>query len=491
MNAGACTSEEQGGTSAQPERPVYNVYNQVIDTRNNMPATANQLPWPGQKVALSTDRAVSNIPKGGTQGTWVFPSPQMFYNALMRKGKGDDVTENDMESVVSVHNGASCCSERHLSTSGPPRGVQCCRFHCQSASAGADPGPLDLTVAPQPTEGPGPIRAAPGMNEMTWRQVSRWESLHTGAVGAPKLVRFLGRPDDLSPRARVRSWFGGAPRSRPSFRYTRRRSRPPPSCLSNHPLPDMVPQMLCPAQIKSAPAWTFLDKLPPLNPPGPLPFDRHDWYIDRNGEEVRYVIDFYFDENKAQSMDAFSVDVRPAMDGVTSLHDRAKMGVRERKEIRTLPADSLCLSSVACGSAVSGAKDCGETVAFEKCNGVTLSADLRVVCTLRAAVPDHWVVAGAAHEGNAGSGVRIGAAMHDGAAMPYVLRGLISSKAGALLPAAVVGGRRRVGQQRRLAHPGREAHPSVSSSSRRVLAGGVGFNTTNDDACLRWLLTTW
>jgi len=32
---------------------------------------------------------------------------------------------------------------------------------------------------------------------------------------------------------------------------------------------------------------------------GPLPFDRHDWYIDRCGREVRYVIDFYFDDDKA------------------------------------------------------------------------------------------------------------------------------------------------------------------------------------------------
>ena len=32
-----------------------------------------------------------------------------------------------------------------------------------------------------------------------------------------------------------------------------------------------------------------------------MPFDRHDWYVDRCGEEVRYVIDFYFDDEKAGS----------------------------------------------------------------------------------------------------------------------------------------------------------------------------------------------
>ena len=97
-----------GPTSSAPAPRVYNVYNQVIDTRNNMPLAANQLPWPGQQKALSTSRAVSTIPKAGVDGTWVFPSPQMFYNALMRKGKGDDVTEDDMESVISVHNGVAC-----------------------------------------------------------------------------------------------------------------------------------------------------------------------------------------------------------------------------------------------------------------------------------------------------------------------------------------------------------------------------------------------
>jgi hypothetical protein len=32
---------------------------------------------------------------------------------------------------------------------------------------------------------------------------------------------------------------------------------------------------------------------------GPLPFDRHDWYVDRCGQEVRYIIDFYFYDDKA------------------------------------------------------------------------------------------------------------------------------------------------------------------------------------------------
>ena len=30
-----------------------------------------------------------------------------------------------------------------------------------------------------------------------------------------------------------------------------------------------------------------------------LPFDRHDWVVDRCGREVRYIFDFYFHEQKA------------------------------------------------------------------------------------------------------------------------------------------------------------------------------------------------
>lgn len=81
---------------------VYNVYNQrindptvaapapsplsglpgqdVLDPTNHMPLEANQQPCPGQRRLLSTDRQPSNIPKGGTEATWVYPSPQMFFN---------------------------------------------------------------------------------------------------------------------------------------------------------------------------------------------------------------------------------------------------------------------------------------------------------------------------------------------------------------------------------------------------------------------------
>ena len=39
--------------------------------------------------------------------------------------------------------------------------------------------------------------------------MARWESLHFNECGAPTLLRFRGRPDELSPLARLSSWLGG------------------------------------------------------------------------------------------------------------------------------------------------------------------------------------------------------------------------------------------------------------------------------------------
>jgi cytochrome c heme-lyase len=112
------------------------------------------------------------------------------------------------------------------------------------------------------------VHAHNSMNEVTWNEVRTWESLHRDTCCESRLLRFLGRPHDLSPLARLRAAFGG-----------------------------------------------------------PLPFDRHDWYVDRCGQEVRYVIDFYFDEEKAGSPEAFEIVVRPALDSPEAALDRLKMNI--------------------------------------------------------------------------------------------------------------------------------------------------------------------
>jgi cytochrome c heme-lyase len=216
--ADACPVREKQAPRYK-NKDQYNVYNQKLDPTNQMPSNANQMRSPGQSEDLPTERVRSTIPKGGTDNdTWQYPSPQMFWNALVRKNKTEGASEKDIVDVVAVHN---------------------------------------------------------NMNEKTWKQVLVWENLLDNKY-EPTLLRFLGRPDELSPRARLKMIFGH-----------------------------------------------------------PEPFDRHDWYIDRGGEEVRYIIDYYHDESNigndkkpknmhdATSMKSIKVEVRPALDSLGALLHRA------------------------------------------------------------------------------------------------------------------------------------------------------------------------
>ena len=144
----------------------------------------------------------------------------MFYNALARKGKLGDTEEDDMENVVAMHN---------------------------------------------------------NMNEKTWRKVLQWEQV--AGYDNVKLLKFQGRPTDLSPKAAFKSKVLGHP----------------------------------------------------------LPFDRHDWVILRDDNTTaRYVIDYYYDYSRAretlypampplhddEATPSLLVDVRPALDGPNQLFQR-------------------------------------------------------------------------------------------------------------------------------------------------------------------------
>ena len=250
-------------------------------------ASHPQMPRPDQRIPLSTRRVMSTIPRadelrdplenrpadanasasdntGKKESTcaphqspehtkWVYPSEQQFYNALRRKGWRPE--ESTIPDVVRIHN---------------------------------------------------------AVNERGWSEVQKWETLRGNDT--PRLVRFMGRPKDLSPRA----WFN------------------------------------------SRILWYH------------EPFDRHDWYVD-GGEDTtaaagddasggdnakpkqeprRYVIDFYSgdDGGFASSSSARSgandandgaatppgprppsmyIDVRPALDDPDSAIDRMKMFVQD------------------------------------------------------------------------------------------------------------------------------------------------------------------
>lgn len=186
-----------------------------INPMNMMPP-ANQQPSKDQPFPLPTERQLSSIPRAvpGPDGKpfWEYPSQQMFWNAMLRKGwrwEKDDLQQKDMSDIIKIHN---------------------------------------------------------ANNEQAWQEVLKWEALHARECGNPKLKSFGGKAQDFSPRARIRGWMG----------YE-------------------------------------------------MPFDRHDWIVDRCGKDVRYVIDYY-DGGIVDDKYKFALlDVRPAFDSIDNVWDRMKV----------------------------------------------------------------------------------------------------------------------------------------------------------------------
>ncbi|KAK5979436.1 hypothetical protein GCK32_007095, partial [Trichostrongylus colubriformis] len=54
-----------------------------ISPLNNELEHPNQKPAPDQPFPLPLTREKSTIPKAGTNDTWTYPSPQMFWNAML------------------------------------------------------------------------------------------------------------------------------------------------------------------------------------------------------------------------------------------------------------------------------------------------------------------------------------------------------------------------------------------------------------------------
>jgi cytochrome c heme-lyase len=237
--------------------PVVGGSNSAIPASIENAARHAQTPQPDQMIPLSTRRSISTIPKPNEESEnntnvgiqkapahqpeesskWVYPSEQQFFNAMKRKGWDIPAgMETTIPHVVQIHN---------------------------------------------------------AVNERGWRQVLEWERLRENE--SPRLVKFIGRPKDLSPRARLYSMF-----------------------------------------------W-MRDE----------PFDRHDWYVDRgDGTDLRrYVIDFYngkedkvvapVNPNTSQEkgmgnraaagvgLPTMYLDVRPAIDDIDSVQDSIKMFAKD------------------------------------------------------------------------------------------------------------------------------------------------------------------
>jgi cytochrome c heme-lyase len=192
-----------------------------------------------QKINLPLERETSTIPKGDSEGNWEYPSPQQMYNAMLRKGY-TDTPEDAVESMVAVHNflnegaWAEIIEWERRFGKGLSHGWR----ECSKGEEGSQSGAMLGTT---------------------------WTDRETPA---PRLVRFLGRPDEMTPKAKFLQTMG----------------------------------------------WVWPSKYG-----GEPPFDRHDWYVrrqraDGSGEDVRYVIDYYSGPPEPTGEPVFYLDVRPAVD---------------------------------------------------------------------------------------------------------------------------------------------------------------------------------
>lgn len=226
---------QRSSDSSAPQKSTLSRLNPL----NYMFRDISQAPAPNQSQALPTSRDASSIPKGTGDGNWEYPSPQQMYNALLRKGYTDtDVTA--VESMVAVHNflneGAwmEIVEWEKRFGKGLSRGWEICRRGEENAE-----------------------QAANRLAALEGRDASQ---------DTPTLIRFQGRPKDMTPKAAMIQVMG----------------------------------WLYPAKFGTEP-----------------PFDRHDWFVSRNingqAQQVRYVIDYYTGPPEPTGEPVFYLDVRPAM----------------------------------------------------------------------------------------------------------------------------------------------------------------------------------
>ncbi|EPS43254.1 hypothetical protein H072_2741 [Dactylellina haptotyla CBS 200.50] len=224
-------------------------WSSYLNPLNMMPKLSNA-PAPDQKSILPTERVISSIPKGHhpSEGNWEYPSPQQMYNAMLRKGY-DGTPEDAIESMVDVHNFLNegawseiMAWERQFS-GGLWRSLKI------AGRGGDGEGSVDKEEAEKAYKAGG--------------EVKDWKV-------EPRLLRFQGRPGDMTPKVKFYNILGL-----------------------------VFPQF------------------------GSIPFDRHDWYVLRNTSEtqneenkteVRYVIDYYSAEDGPHGEPVFVLDVRPALD---------------------------------------------------------------------------------------------------------------------------------------------------------------------------------
>lgn len=185
----------------------------VLDSQREISTIPRSLQNKGKALNAAERAALPSNAERDTghdeaSGNWIYPSQEMFFNAMKRKGH--EAQEKDMSSVVPIHN---------------------------------------------------------AVNERAWMEIKKWEEGRgSEACGGPKLVSFAGDSKALTPKARWNNFIGYA-----------------------------------------------------------LPFDRHDWVVDRCGTHVDYVIDFYSGKGEGLMGKGlnFYLDVRPKLNSWEGVRMRA------------------------------------------------------------------------------------------------------------------------------------------------------------------------
>lgn len=253
-------SSESAKTPSLSQRPCPRSTIDAMNPLNYMPVNISQSRESQcQRRPLPTSRETSTIPRAADGkedcSKWVYPSPQQMYNAMLRKGH-KDTPEDAVQSMVAIHNFLNEGAWAEI-TEWERRFGRGLRHGWRECAYGEDGSVSGAMIAPDPLQ---PMRPE-----------------------APRLVRFMGRADAMTPKAMLFKGLGWL-----------------------------------------APEWYR----------GPPPFDRHDWYVERrsgsgSSEEVRYVIDYYAAPPEPTGEPVFYLDIRPAIDGPTAAAERLIRWVRD------------------------------------------------------------------------------------------------------------------------------------------------------------------
>ena len=175
----SCPVKQSSSTPPTSNQPSAPSTLSKLNPLNYMPKLSNTR-GADQTYSLPTNRELSSIPRGDADSNWEYPSPQQMYNAMLRKGGIDDSQTDAVESMVAVHNylnegaWAEIRGWEKRFSNGLGKGWRTCL-----------------------------------QGEQTLLEEDETRSVAVES-GEPKLLRFMGRPRDLTPKAQVLQWMGWA-----------------------------------------------------------------------------------------------------------------------------------------------------------------------------------------------------------------------------------------------------------------------------------------